>query len=102
MIKSKKYKEIYINALGYHKGDFIGSELSGLPAVDIHHIIGRGKKGEDRIENLIAVTREEHIQYGDKKQHMVYLLTRHMNFLSINGVSYSSNWFNEKIRFYDN
>lgn len=94
------YKKTYINALGYDVGDFISSELSGVPAVDFHHIIGRGKGGEDRIENLIAVSREEHIQYGDKKQYMVMLLTKHREFLAINGVRFSMDWFDEKINYY--
>lgn len=51
----QKYKQIYLKSLGYNLGDFIPCEFSGNKAVDIHHIIGRGKCGEDRIENLMAL-----------------------------------------------
>ena len=44
---------------GYGIDDFIPSELSGGRCSDIHHLNGRGK-GMDVIENLIALTREEH------------------------------------------
>ena len=71
----KKHTRIYLDKMGYDECDFIPSEISGARAVDIHHIIGRGKCGEDRIENLIALTRTEHIKYGDEKSaYMYYLL----------------------------
>jgi len=94
------YKQVYINAMGYSKEDFIASELSGKPAVDIHHIISRGKRGEDRIENLMALTREEHIKYGDKKNHMLKLILGHREFLELSGVKYSHRYFNELIQYY--
>lgn len=70
---------------GYSEGDFIPSELSGLPAVDIHHIEARGMGGTnkaDAIENLMALTREEHIKYGDRKQHKEMLKERHKDFMN--------------------
>jgi len=60
------------------------SELSGLPAVDINHIECRGMGGskeKDNIENLMAMTREEHEEYGDKKQHLEYLKEMHRNYI---------------------
>jgi hypothetical protein len=96
------YKRVYLKALGYDASDFIPSELSGQRAVDIHHIIGRGKKGKDQIENLMALTREEHIKYGDKVQYMVMLLEKHMAFLESYGVSYNKKWFKEQIDAYRN
>lgn len=97
----KKHTKIYMNSLGYDISDFIPSEISGKRAVDIHHIIGRGKCGEDRIENLIGLTREEHIDLGDKKQYMVKLLTKHRLFLDDNGVSFDNKWFEEQINKYE-
>jgi hypothetical protein len=97
----KKHTQIYIKAFNYVLDDFIPSEISGNKGVDIHHIIGRGKKGEDRIENLMCLTRQEHIDYGDKKEHMKSLLMLHRNIMKINNVPFDSNWFNEKINFYD-
>ena len=38
------------------------SEISGKLAHDIHHITYRSQGGTDDIENLIALTREEHDQ----------------------------------------
>jgi len=60
------------------------SEISGLPAQDIHHIECRGiggSKTKDTIENLMALTREEHEQYGDKRQYIDYLKSVHKNYI---------------------
>lgn len=69
---------------GYSTGDFIPSELSGNPAVDINHIDARGMGGtkeKDSIVNLMAMTREEHIYYGDKKQYKEFLREKHFEFM---------------------
>lgn len=44
-------------------------------AVDIHHILGKGKYPElrDDINNLIALCREHHEEFGQKKQFIEYL-----------------------------
>ena len=102
----KKYKQIYLDSLGYDETDFIPSEISGKQAIDIHHIeckgMGGNPKGDkDRIENLQAVTREEHLKYGDKKEHMRYLYTRHHTFLIDNGVKFDKQWLIDKINSYD-
>ena len=60
------------------------SEISGEPAIDIHHIDSRGmggSKNADRIENLMALTREEHNKYGDKKQYKAFLQRAHDNYI---------------------
>ena len=72
---------------GYSPGDFIPSELSGLPSVDINHISCRGMGGnpsgdKDVIENLMAMTREEHEKYGDKKQFKAILIQAHRQFMT--------------------
>jgi len=70
--------------LGYHAGDRILSEISGEVAVEIHHIVCKGMGGsktKDNIENLMAVTREEHDKYGDRKQFMEYLKKIHFKFM---------------------
>ena len=72
----KNHINIYMNFFGYDESDIIFSEISGQPATDIHHIEARGMGGskkKDNINNLIALTREEHIQFGDKKQFKEYL-----------------------------
>lgn len=91
---------IYMAAFGYGDTDFIPSELSGERASDTHHIICRGSGGtkeDDRIENLMALTREEHMEYGDKKQHMAMLFGRHMDFMLQSGVKFDRNWILEQI-----
>ena len=39
----KKHTKIYMEAIGYTDTDFIPSEISAQIAVDIHHIVSRGK-----------------------------------------------------------
>ena len=97
------YVALYYAAFGYGDLDFIASEYSGASAVDVHHIDCRGSGGskiDDRIENLMALTREEHIEYGDKKQHMVMLYTKHMEFLESNGVKFDQSWLLTQIEKY--
>ena len=90
-----------MESMGYSPVDFISCELTGQKAVDIHHIVSRGRGGSDRIENLIALTRAEHIDKGDKKQYMKMLLLKHMQFLDFNGVKYDYNYFKDMIIKYD-
>lgn len=87
----KRHTKIYMDAFGYDVSDFIPSEISGLPAVDINHIKCRGMGGDptggkDVIENLMAMTREEHIEYGDKVQHVEWLKDIHYAFMAKHGV----------------
>lgn len=91
---------LYMSCFGYGDADFIPSELSGLPCQDIHHVACRGAGGtktEDRIENLIGLTREEHLEYGDKKQHMEFLYRKHMEFMSASGVKFDRAWIMAEI-----
>lgn len=82
-----------MTSVGYTDTDFIPSEISGQKAVDTHHIISRGRGGDDRIENLMALTREEHVEFGDKNEWMYFLLIRHYDFLNKKGVAFSKAWF---------
>jgi len=94
------YVAIYMAAFGYGDADFIPSELSGEPSVDLHHVICRGAGGtkkEDRVENLIALTRAEHEKYGDKKHCMSFLFERHRDFMLLSGVKFDMNWIEEQI-----
>lgn len=94
----KKHTKIYMNALGYDISDFMLCEITGKKGVDIHHIVNR----ENRIENLMLLTREAHSQYGEIKNKMVYLLETHRLFLEVNGVRFDNSWFNEQINKYEN
>jgi 5-methylcytosine-specific restriction endonuclease McrA len=74
----KKHVKLYLDYFNYH--DFIPCEVCGGKAVDIHHIDCRGmgsSKTKDKIENLMAVCRECHLEYGDKKQHIEFLKSKH-------------------------
>ena len=77
----KKHTKIYFKYFGYDESDFIPCEICGAEAVDIHHIDCRGMGGteKDEIENLMAVCRRCHIQYGDNKEYMDYLIEVHYN-----------------------
>lgn len=96
----KAHVKIYFDALGYVLDDFVPSEISGDRAVDIMHVIGKGRGGEDRIENLCAGTRLEHNEYGENNNKIPHLLNLHRNFLNLNRVPYDNDWFEEKINFY--
>ena len=94
----RKHTSIYLKALKYDISEpFIPSELSGSKAVDLHHIVNR----ENRIENLMALTRQEHIDHGEIKSSMKYLLINHKNFLDLNNVKYDVNWFNKYLEIYE-
>lgn len=76
----KKHVKLYLDHFGYGAEDFIGCEVCGARAVDIHHIDCRGmgsSKNKDTIQNLMALCRMCHIEYGDKKQHIEFLKSLH-------------------------
>ena len=93
----KAHTKIYMDALGYDTCDFMPCEITGSRGVDIHHIINR----ENRIENLILLTRVKHIELGEIKSKMVYLLETHREFLHSNGVKFDNKWFRNNILKYD-
>lgn len=80
------YIEKYCKYFGYVYDDYIPSELSRNQSVDVHHIIFRSKGGKDNIENLMALTREEHdlSHFIGKKEKWLsaeYLQEKHNKFL---------------------
>jgi len=93
----KKHTILYIKAMGYDETDFMPCEISGQRGVDIHHIVNR----DDRIENLMLLTRPLHKELGEIKSKMYFLLTTHMEFLKLNGVKFDYNWFKEQIEKYE-
>ena len=74
------HNQIYDQALG--EGRIC--ELTGAPYGDVHHIeckgIG-GRKSMDFIENLMALCRDAHTFYGDKKQYKEWLKEWHLEYL---------------------
>lgn len=79
----KKHTKLYLNTLGYGTSDFIPCEICEAKAVDIHHIDARGMGGSDKdnIDNLMALCRNCHIKYGDKKQYKDMLRREHKRVL---------------------
>ena len=76
---------------GYGLEDFIGCEVCGNKAVDIHHIDCRGMGGsqdKDTIKNLMAMCRMCHEKYGDKKEYTELLKQTHERFIDIYGKIY--------------
>lgn len=68
--------------MGFDQSDFIPCEVCSKKAVDIHHIDAKGmggSKNKDYIDNLIALCRECHIYYGDKKQWKDFLKNKVKN-----------------------
>ena len=82
----KKHTKIYMSFFGYDVSDFIPCEVCGREAQDIHHIECRGMGGTkqaDTIQNLMAVCRDCHIGYGDKKYYKEYLQNIHDYYISL-------------------
>jgi len=76
----KKHTKVYLNHFGHGADSFIPCEVCGSRAVDIHHIDARGMGGgktKDTIENLMALCRGCHVEYGDKKDHKEFLKKKH-------------------------
>jgi ribosome-binding protein aMBF1 (putative translation factor) len=76
----KHHVKTYFDYFGIYPGETILCEVCGSLANDIHHIESRGMGGsteKDIIGNLMAVCRECHIKYGDKKQYIEFLQEKH-------------------------
>lgn len=71
---------------GFSPGEFIPCEITGKTAQDVHHIWARSirKDLEFEISNLMALSREMHIKYGDKKQWRDYLQEIHDKYMERN------------------
>ena len=76
----KPHVKAYLKHYGYTVADFIPCEVCNSRAVDIHHIKARGmggSKDKDTPDNLMALCRPCHEKYGDKAQHVNYLIAVH-------------------------
>jgi 5-methylcytosine-specific restriction endonuclease McrA len=76
----KPYQKTYFAYFGYDEHDRPDCEVCGKIANDLHHIKARGMGGSkhrDNIENIMALCRPCHEFYGDKKQHMDFLIITH-------------------------
>jgi hypothetical protein len=82
----KPHTKIYMDHFGYDINSWIPCEVCGKTAIDIHHLEARGiggSKEADNIENLMALCREDHLKYGDKKQYKEWLKEIHEQRLSM-------------------
>jgi len=58
------YKQLFFKYYEYTEGDFIPCLVCGKVSVDIHHIEPKGmggSKSKDRIDNLISLCRQCHL-----------------------------------------
>jgi len=100
----QNHTRIYLEAFGYDTADntvFVPCEICEKKANDTHHIISRGKKGKDRIENLMAVCRKCHNDYGDKKEYMALLFQIHTKRLEIAGIDFDNELIEKQIKRYE-
>jgi hypothetical protein len=96
----KLHTKIYLTAFGFDLSDqtqYVRSELSNQRGVDIHHIVDR----ENRIENLMMLTRQEHLKYGEIKEAMFFLLDTHKDYLDAHSIPYNSEWFEKQMTKYE-
>jgi len=75
------YKEIYKNYFGYVDDEFVPSELSGRSAQDLHHVHFKSGGRDDSIENLMALTREEHDKAHRRELTEEYLKQKHLEYI---------------------
>jgi 5-methylcytosine-specific restriction endonuclease McrA len=76
----KNYTKVYMKYFGYGIDDYIACEVCDNRAVDIHHINARGMggtKNKESIEEIMALCRQCHIDFGDKEQYMEFLKDKH-------------------------
>jgi hypothetical protein len=56
---------------------------------------------KNRIENLQALTRQEHEYYGDKTKYKAFLFKKHLQFLESKGVAFDREYLINKISQYE-
>jgi predicted restriction endonuclease len=65
----QKYIQVYFDYFRLETSDFIPCEACQKPAVEIHHIQGRGKD-KDVISNLMALCRKCHVRAHSSKNYV--------------------------------
>lgn len=86
----QKHTKIYFEYFGFDVGDFVACEICGKKATEIHHIEARGMGGDpsgskDSIENLQAICRSCHLEFGDHTDMKDKLKDIHFNYMKYNG-----------------
>lgn len=84
----KTHTKIYMDYFGYKIPEDVICEIPGCgkPCKDINHIDARGMGGDpkgkkDVIENLMAMCREHHIEFGDVRSKKEWLKEIHLKLL---------------------
>ncbi len=103
---STKHVKIYNDAFGYKVGDYRACELTGREGTDIHHIEARQMGGDpegnkDRIENLMALNRTDHIKYGDVNKYKAFLFRKHKEHLIRYGVKFDVKYIDSRIEYFE-
>jgi len=83
----KAHTKIYLDFFNFKIPEDCFCEICGSPAKDIHHIEPRGMGGNkqaDKIENLMAVCRHCHENYGDVPECKDKLKEVHLRFMEVN------------------
>ncbi|QDP49407.1 MAG: hypothetical protein Tp164SUR323001_29 [Prokaryotic dsDNA virus sp.] len=81
----KNHTKVYMTFFYLDESDFIGCEMCGSEATDIHHILRRGiggSKCKDYIENLSALCRDCHNMAETNKEFNVYVRIRHLELIN--------------------
>ena len=81
----KTHKKVYLAHFNYSEGEYIPCEVTGLPAVDVHHLSPRGMGGsnqKDNIENLMALTRPIHDFVENNPKWKYYFIAIHYQYLA--------------------
>lgn len=76
----KPHTRIYLRAAGLSEGEPVYCEICGSYATDTHHIHRRGIGGSKTANdpsNLMALCRECHDRYGDRRQYVEMLQEIH-------------------------
>ena len=77
----RNHTKVYMTFFYLDESDFIGCEMCGTEAVDIHHIQARGIGGikcKDYIENLVALCRDCHNMAETDKEFNTYCIIQHL------------------------
>jgi len=87
------HKVIYFKHFGYTEGDYIACEMCCKQAVDVHAIQadgsgGRPSKSTHIIENLMAVCRKCHEDWGGNTDMYFHMYEKHRQTLVQHGVKF--------------
>ena len=80
----KNHTKTYLKYFGFNIPEDCFCEICGVYANDIHHIESRGMGGsnnKDNVENLMALCRKHHIEYGDVVDKKAWLKNIHLQFI---------------------